>query len=149
MKKFRFSLQPLLEHKERLEELARKDYLEITDRLRKEEERLRVYVDIYKRLSENLDTMKKEGREVSELRFQYRYLNNIKEFIETQRKTIVELKRAVEERKTELTNAAIDRKVVEKTKEKKREEYESELKREEQKLIDEVAANGFVRRKRG
>ncbi len=149
MKKFRFNLQPLLEHKERLEELARKDYMEMTDKLRKEEERLRVYVDLYKRFSENLDTMKKEGREVGELRFQYRYLNNIKEFIETQQKIIAELKRAVEERKTELTNAAIDRKVVEKTKEKKREEYEGELKREEQKLMDEVAANGFVRRKRG
>ncbi len=147
MKKFKFSLQPLLEHREILEELARKDYMEVVDRLRKEEERLRVYVDLYRRFSENLDNIKKEGREVGELRFQYRYLNSIREFIESQHKIVADLKKAVEEKKTELTRASIDKKVMEKAKEKKKEQYKKELKLEEQKLTDEVAVGGFVRRK--
>ncbi len=147
MKKFKFNLQPLLDHKEMLEELARKDYMEIADKLRKEEERLKVYVDLYRRFSENLDTMKKDGMEVSELRFQYRYIDSIKEFIESQKKLIAELKKAAEEKRAELTRASINKKVVEKAKERKKEEYDREVKRQEQKIMDEVAVSGFVRRK--
>ncbi len=147
MKKFKFNLQPLLDQKEMLEELARKDYMEIADKLRKEEERLKVYVDLYRRFSENLDTMKKDGMEVSELRFQYRYIDSIKEFIESQKKLIAELKKTAEEKRAELTRASINKKVVEKAKERKKEEYDREVKRQEQKIMDEVAVSGFVRRK--
>ena len=102
----------------------------------------------YRRLSDSLDMMKREGLQVDELKFQHRYLNNMKEFIETQKNIVKEIARQVESKRIELVNATIDRKVIDKARERKEQEYKKNIDRDEQKLTDEVAVNGFIRRDR-
>lgn len=75
-----------------------------------------------------------------------RCLEDLEVKVEKMKVYIKQLEEQIRRTREELVAAAIERKVVEKVKEKKHGEFTLEVTRNDQKALDEIAVQGYVRR---
>jgi flagellar protein FliJ len=145
MKKFRFRLEKVLEHRVRLYDIARTKFVEALRKLRCEEEKLEVLSESYKQcLLELIDKTKSTFR-VRDIGAYYRYITFLKREIAVQSQKVHEAMEEKELRRKELLHATKNKEVLVKLKDKRHNEYKYELDREEQKLIDESATSKHIR----
>lgn len=143
MKHFNFSLASVLRYRQRKEELEQYKLAETLQR-----------ADAEKRLVEGLITEKTEAisqGNVSEININMmcqreEYISYLDFCLEKQKKHLEEALEEVKRSRAQLIDAARERKVVEVLKEKKLEEYANNLKKEEQKLLDEVGIASYCRK---
>lgn len=140
MKKFQFSLQKVLDHRQILEDLAQKEFMEAEAEKRRQEDALAQMQDQrrFARLKAG-EIMKAPGPDTASA------LKQIHEFlvlqavrIERQEQKVLEAGKLVEEKREILRLKAVDLKIIEKLKEKRKSQYEHERKLEEQKNVDET-----------
>ena len=146
MKKFRFRLQSVLDHKKRKED-SKKEELgkllhtvqEVRDFMATLKSRCSLSIVEMRNLQEN-------GISV-DLLSQYRsFVVSLKNDITGQMDKLSDLMKEVDARRKELVAMSKERKVMEKLKDKEFERFKRAVLREEKKLIDEIGASRFIKR---
>ncbi|NIA14320.1 MAG: hypothetical protein GWP08_09575 [Nitrospiraceae bacterium] len=89
----------------------------------------------------------RERFDVCEIRLYYQYERRLARLMDEKDAEIVQLKGVAAERRDELEDAMKRRRMVEKLKDRKMAAYEAEVRKEEQKLVDETATNAAAMRK--
>jgi flagellar FliJ protein len=147
MAKFVYKMQSLLNVKSKLEEQAKNEYSAAQARLREEQDRLRI---LYERLEGYIE----EGRElrsktlnVIDLRSNTEARERIKDFIELQKLEVKKAEDVVEEARIKLVEAQKERKTQEKLRERAFDEFLLEIKKEENKEVDELVSYKYSQKR--
>lgn len=147
MKKFQFRLETLLKFRKMQEEQALTKLAEATNRLQKEQELLS---DLQNKLSSNLDLLNHEQVKqptIETLKTYSNYIDKIKSEITTQIDLVAKAASYRQECLTILEAAIKQRKLVDNLRKKRLEQYKNELLQEEQKILDELGTQAFMRDK--
>lgn len=144
MKKFAFALQPVLDHRKRIEDekqlvvAQRKRALDDAEReLERLNEEFRLHAAMLRDKHKKLETR--------ELQSIYAHLQFLDRCIVAQIRIVAERRVALDKARAELLEASREKKVVEKLKERRREAYAIEEQRVEQKELDDGNARRFGR----
>ncbi|MBV8488942.1 MAG: flagellar export protein FliJ [Candidatus Eremiobacteraeota bacterium] len=143
-KKFAFALQPVLEHRKRIED-EKKQTLALrqraVDEAKRELERLN---DEFRHHTSELRRRHRELR-LEELRLHYAHLQFLDRTIEVQIRVVAERQAAAERARLELVEASKNRKVVDKLKDRRRAAFVAEELRVEQLELDDGNARRYGR----
>lgn len=137
MKKFAFSLEPVLEHRERIEDEKTRIFGERQRELQAAQDELARLHGDFKRYSDAL----RDGHRTlatEELRWHYAHLEYLDRRITMQHAIISQRRLEAERARADLVDASKDRKVIEKLKDKKLREHRSRQAALEQKEFDDA-----------
>ncbi|MBU1864639.1 MAG: flagellar export protein FliJ [Candidatus Omnitrophica bacterium] len=145
MKKFKFRLEKVLDHKIRLYEIAWSKHVEAMNILRREEAKLHSLRDTYKTCLFELATKMSKNFRIRELGPYYRYISFIKKEITQQSQIVCQALQAEEARRKNLMHASKEKEVLNKLKDRRHDEYIYNLGREEQKFLDDITGAKYAR----
>lgn len=133
MEKFHFSLEKVLDYRWIQEQEAKRDYASAQRELNEQEE---IFQQMKQEKEELMDT-----REITVNRMQIRqwYLLELNQQLIATTETIYQMKQFVDLKLQLYIEAQKERKILEKLSEKQLAEYQLEMSREEQKMLDEMA----------
>lgn len=142
MKKFKFSLAPVLEHRERIEDEKQQHLAARLTELKAAQNELARLNGEFKRHSTTLhDNHAELGTD--ELRAHYAHLEFLDRSMVMQHATIQSRKAAVDRARADLLDASKDRKVIEKLKDKRLEQHQAMEAAFEQKELDDSNARRY------
>jgi len=145
MKPFKFKLQNSLELRKRQEELQKIELVALTKDF---QEKLEVLQQLRLQMASLQDEIRcRQGSVIDLLQFRtwQEYIPVINKKIMAQEKLVKESRQVMEKGRERLLDTVKARKMLEKLKVRHYEVYKSELMREEQKQIDEMATNTYLR----
>ena len=147
--KFKFSYEKLLAHKQTLEQIAQKNLAEAQRRLDQAKSELQgLYQAIDDVRNRSFEMERQGGLSQNTGVATDEFVNGQKIRIAKQKDVVREKMMDVEQRQEELILAARERKTLEKLKEKKIEEFKTEVKRKEQKEVDDMITMRFLKKDR-
>ena len=146
MKKYRFNLEPVLNHRRLVEETLQKDLAILKISLIDENEKLLTYEESRVKLLGELQQIQKEGTTTSDILLYLPFIEQVSKDIERQKKKVLELEKKVEQNLKELLEATKNKKALQKLKEKAFKTYNQKLIKNEQEFLNEVAVSQFNRR---
>lgn len=137
MRRFEFSLQKVLDYRQRREEQAIRAFMEAQAQLLHEQ------AVLHKLIVEREGCLRRSRRQqrltVELLDVEQTYLSALEERIETQRERVAEAEKVAEEKREALIEAQRERKALERLREKHYEQWRQEILRTEQKVLDDLA----------
>ena len=145
MKKFRFRLKKVLDHKMRLYEAARMKHAEAMRTLRMEEAKLESLRETYTTCLFELAEKTKKKFRVRDLGPYYRYMTFIKKEIANQSHSVYQAMEKEDASRKALMQAAKEKEILHKLQEKQYNAYKYVINKEEQKFIDDIAAAKYTR----
>ena len=147
MKRFRFQLETLLKVTRMKKEDAEVRFAEISRKLEEEKQRLTQLLHEMQQAQNDYEEISREGRRISIGRLMA--FNSFfawkREQIEQQQRVILETKKERQQRLKELMEVMSYLKSIEQLKEKQWQEYQAEALLEEQKMLDEIGLQLYVR----
>ena len=144
MKQFEFRLQKVMETTRAREELQKKELAMALAELDRNETQLEQMLDhLEQEVEQFADRRKKKAIKVSTLVQYASYTDNLLAEIDRQRRDIEKLARLADEQRDKLIEITRDKKILEKLKEKRFEEYRRKLRQVEQKFMDEISSRSF------
>lgn len=149
MKKFRFSLETLLELRQNQENLAYKALLEAQLVLTKSLSSLEELEKEKKDLEKEIQKEQMAPSSAATLADQYEFYRTIEKRIEYQKSLVREARQEMDNQRQALAIAIQKRKMMENLQEKKFSEWEYNLQEQERAFFDELATMRFLRNKRG
>lgn len=145
MKKFRFRLQRVLDVKNTIEEVKRRNFLTA-----QQEHDLKVMQkqEMYRTLGHHQTKLREIQDDLTTqvLNYYYNYFTMMLKEIEYQQGLIDLAREEMEKRREELIESVKERKILEKLKDKKHAEYVHEFNYEEQKILDELSGSKFKKK---
>ncbi len=138
MRRFRFKMQTVLETREREEDLARVALAEVERLLAECEENLNALIT---RQIEHQKEMARIGRTIQrtdEMNELFHYSQLIVEQIDDQNHLLAEVEKRLEERRLALQKIVQERKMLESLKDKHHQEWQQDVFRAEQEVLDEI-----------
>lgn len=148
MKKREFRFNPILNYRIFIEDLMKKELSEVTEILNTEEMRLFALEEIKRKAIEEFMERDIDGGEpihVHRILTYHTYLQEISSEIESQKKRVVEVQQMYEEKRDSLLHASMERKIMEKVREKDLKKLFEEERAREKKAIDEAARDLYLR----
>ncbi len=145
MKRFQFNLQAVLDLRKQLEEERKRALSASQKDLFEQQGRLYAYLLDEKKGKEELRRMEQSTLDLPQVMAQRRYLLGLTRRISGAHQELSRLLIIEREKREEVVKASKERKVLEKLKERKVAEYDHLLSVEEQKVLDEIANNSFLR----
>ncbi len=145
---FNFKLEKVLNYKETVENEKKTKFAQIKQRLHKEELLLDDYYKQKKSIIEEKNSFN-ENIKAGELYLYNLYIDTINKKIERQKSIILKTKEELNKAKDEMLNAVKEKKIFEKLKENKYEEFISEQEKEEEKIVDNLVSYKTATRIRG
>jgi flagellar FliJ protein len=144
MPTFKFSLEPVLEHRERIEDEKQQVLAERMRDLKAAEDELKRLDGEFKRYS---TALREDHAKLSseELRWHYAHLEYLDRCMTMQHGIILQRRAAVERARADLIAASKERKVMEKLKDRRLEEHEALQAAQEQKELDDTNNRRFAR----
>ena len=145
---FNFKFQSILDLKTRLEDQKKSKYGEANEELKQQQDKLNV---LFEERTYQYNLMRdkvKSGLTPKELIVYNNYMERLRRSIEIQKVVVEKAKKAVEQARLELVEAAKQRKMFETLKEKQLEEYWEDYYKKEQAQLDEIVSykyNGGVK----
>ncbi len=134
---YNFKLEKVLNYKENIENFKKAEYGNMNQKLISAEERLEKFYSYKNKLiTEKNENIKNIN--IANLKLYNNYLQDISTNIENQKHIIIEVKNELEKAKEELLVAMQERKSFEKLKENDYNEFITESKKNEDKIIDEI-----------
>ena len=148
MKKFRFKLETLLGVTRRKKEDAERLFAEATRKLEEERARLVDLLQEMQRVQAEYTEQTKEGKRISvgRLMTYTSYVNWKREQIEQQQQIIMQAQAERQKRLKELLQLMSKLKSIEQLKEKRLQQYKDELLFEENKMLDEIGLQLYMRK---
>ncbi len=146
MKKYRFNLEPVLNHRRLVEETLQKDLAILKISLIDENEKLITYEESRVKLLGELQQIQKEVTTTSDILLYLPFIEQVSKDIERQKKRVLELENKVEQNRKELLEATKKKKALQKLKEKAFKAYNQKLIKNEQDFLNEVSVTQFNRR---
>ncbi|HKU66634.1 MAG TPA: flagellar export protein FliJ [Candidatus Baltobacteraceae bacterium] len=137
MAKFKFALEPVLDHRERIEDEKQQVLSERRRELQAAEDELARLNGEFKRYS---SALREDHATLSteELRWHYAHLEYLDRCMTMQHGIIYQRRAAVGRARADLVDASKDRKVIEKLKDRRLEEYRALQAAQEQKDLDDT-----------
>lgn len=149
MAAFNFRLQRVLHYKQQVEGQKKQELFHLLKIFHEEEKVLhRLNELLLQKLSE-FETKQEGDLDILELLFYSSYVARVNREIEEQQKKLVELSKRIEKKREEVIVASRERRVLEQLREKKYKEFLREEGRREQKFLDEIGNNAYVRNMEG
>ncbi len=147
MKRFRFQLETLLKVTRMKKEDAEVRFAEISRKLEDEKQKLAKLLHEMQQAQQDYEEISREGRKISIGRLMD--LNSFfewkREQIELQQKVILSVRQERQQRLKELMEVMSYLKSIEQLKEKRWKEYQAEALFEEQKMLDEIGLQLYMR----
>ncbi|GFN36408.1 flagellar export protein FliJ [Tepidimicrobium xylanilyticum] len=135
--KFNFKLERVLNYKRTVEDLKKNQYGFVKQKLNREENKLDGFMERKKAIINEKDSSIVKTK-VGNLVMYNNYIKDINRRIEEQKKVVAQVQEELEKSKEEMINAVKEKKIFEKLKENKYEEYLYQVKKEEEKLNDTI-----------
>ena len=142
---YKFSLQPVLNHRKLVEETLQKELAQLKRDLGDEKHRLKAYKRAKNNVIGELRQKQREGVAISEVLMYVDFLDCLSRDLEKQREIVLEVERQYGDKRVDLIEAMKQRKILGKLRERKEKEYTYEIMRNEQNFLNEVATNRFIR----
>lgn len=140
---FKFSLQPVLNHRSDVEEEKKTEYQQARQQLQKQVEKTQ---DLVRQMGEIDEQLTQRGMiHVNQLYQLIQYRDQLQQKLKQQQKVQAESEQRVEIAQKFLLQAKLDVQVLEKLKEKKYSQYVHQEKLEELKLLDELSCINYGR----
>ncbi len=148
MKKFRFKLETLLGVTRRKKEDAERRFAEATRALEEARAKLAEYLQDMQKVQAEYAEQTKAGKRISVGRVMTftSYVNWKRQQIEQQQQTILEAQNARQQRLKELLEMMSKLKSIEQLKEKRLQQYKDEILFEENKMLDEIGLQLYMRK---
>ncbi|MDY6843855.1 MAG: flagellar export protein FliJ [Thermodesulfobacteriota bacterium] len=137
---FKFQLEAVLNYRKLREEECEKQLGELNRLLHKEKQTLTSYVSSEKGYREELCKKQSYGITAFETQWYLSFFDMLTTKIKGQERIIKSTEKRIEEKRQELVKASQEKKIIEKLKEKKLNQFNKELNRKEQMLFDESGA---------
>lgn len=147
MKRFAFRLQRVLDIKSTIEKVKNRDFLAAYSEFQRAITKLKDIVSTRNKYQDNLHKLEKEGIELTSINFYFRYFRMLENQISYQHRMIDIAKEEMEKRRLILLDAVKERKILERLKEKKREQFNYEIAKDEQMVSDEISGVKFFHEK--
>lgn len=145
MRAFHFGLESVLSLRKMKEEEALRRFLSVRNLHEKKRQALDRIFETRRLAQEEMGSKEEGSVDVKELLQYQRYLAGLAVQIAAARSELVRLEKELAARREILVAATKDRKVMEKAKEKRFEEWQLEFRRAEQKETDEVGTQLYLR----
>lgn len=144
MKKFAFALDKVLSYKRQYENSIRNEHAAIMHEIRVQEDMFRELSDKDEEIRQQMKKEQEEGCQILRIHTYENYLEYLKGemFRVTQR--IKALKAREEKKRKELIAAKTDTTSLDKLKEKKLAEYNKEVQKEQEQLVEEFVNHGLI-----
>ncbi|RKD34436.1 flagellar export protein FliJ [Thermohalobacter berrensis] len=139
MKKFIFKMNNLLEFKEQIENNKKAHYVQALKKYRTEKQKLDNYI-INKKKIINQKNKVSENSTILDLKHYSLFLTHVNKKIEKQKEVVFTYQQELDNRKKELIEASKEKRMLEKLKERHYENYLYEVKKEEDKITDELVS---------
>lgn len=144
MEKYKFKLEKLLNIRKENEETAKKEFMEAQREMKKAQE---ILLELKEKQEKFI--LPKKNESIIERKIRDNYLNALARDIMTAESSLKEKTSLVEIKRKEVIAKQIDRKTVEKLKDKGQEAFDKEQSDIEQKANDEFALFGYMRNHEG
>lgn len=144
MEKYKFKLEKLLNIRKEKEDIAKKEFMEAIREMKKLQGNI---VELKKKREKFSIT--KQNETIIERKIRNNYLNALSLEISNTNAALEKKKGEVEEKRKEAVSKQVDRKTVEKLKEKGQDAFNKEQDNIEQKANDEFALFGYIRNHEG
>lgn len=141
MEVFNYKLQKVLDYKERIEEKKKEEFVKALKYQLLQEKELKHYIDTKNNSKDFIYDLKSS----SDFQNFSRYIEFLDKKIENAKYKLAKATEQLEVKKQELIKSTSDRKVLDKLKEKARQDFEVENNRKEQKLNDDFALFSYAK----
>ncbi len=143
---FKFTLEPLLNHRKFEEETIQKELAELDNARADADARLHEFTRDKETWEKELEKKQKEGALVTETLLCLDFINGLSTSIQQQEELIAAIKAQRRQKQAEFIEAVKRRKTLEQLKERQLHAHEEELARKEQEQLNEMAVLGFSRK---
>lgn len=143
---YNFKLQKVLDVKKVREELIEVKLAELEKLAERQRRELIIMEEARKEYMAQRTREREQGERLVEEAFFEKMLDNLERKIEELKSYLRELERQIAQTKEELVCASLERKVMEKLREKDYQEFSLNVQKSNQKLLDEVAIQMYLRR---
>lgn len=140
MKKFQFRLQSLLKYKRHLEQVAKQEMAKAVADILTCEQRITGLQKDRISATEQLDSQVEKGMGAGRFNRYREFITALDQSIILERNKKNELEKILDDKREALKQRTIDKKSLERLREKQAREYTHEMIREEQKSLDEIAS---------
>lgn len=138
MKKFRFSLEPLLRYRTFLEQKAKQELAEAYKNLYDCEEQIKKIEGDKAEALVRMDREMEKGISSDQYRLHTSFLDSLDAMILTEQDRRIRLMKVVREKQQVLAKKSVEKKAIENLKQKKRTEYIEEMASSQQKMSDDI-----------
>jgi flagellar FliJ protein len=143
---YKFSLQSLLNHRKHIEENLDKELGRIKRVVNNEKRRLENVRKEKIKCREDLQKKQGDGKKVNEIILYFNYLDKLSKDIDKQKRCLKDVEKKYDIKRGELIEAMKKRKTLERLKEKEMKAFNYSEMKVEQDIMNEVAANRFIRK---
>jgi flagellar FliJ protein len=144
MKKFRFSLETVLDYKQQVLESLQIEHAAIQAKVRAQEERLRGLEEQHWELDAEFSQRKLEGIAILDAMKYEQYLRATERAIEEAEAVLEDLREQEEAKRSEVVEAKKETSSIEKLRERKLDGYNKALRKSEEAMIDELVSTKRV-----
>ena len=143
---YKFSLQSLLNHRKHIEENLEKELGRIKRVVNNEKRRLEKIRKEKIKCREELKKKQSDGKKVNEIILYFNYLDKLSKDIGKQKRCLKDVEKEYDIKRSELIEAMKKRKTLERLKEKEMKAFNYSEMKVETNIMNEVAANRFIRK---
>ncbi|MBI5747384.1 MAG: flagellar export protein FliJ [Nitrospirae bacterium] len=143
MRAARFTMNGVLNYRRLVEEGIQRDMAETEKMIKTEESRISYLEAVHKESMRELKKKQEEDMSSLEIDIYYTFIAQTTKEIEKWRRVLSKLKNQYEIKKAELISAFKDKRIMETMKEKMDEGYNNMIKKEDQKVLDEISMGKY------
>ena len=144
MKKFRFSLETVMEYKQQVLDSLQAEHGAILAKVRRQEELIEELEAAYRHLAQEFNRRKLEGISILDAMKYEQYLRSMERQIQEETERLEELRAQEEAKREQVVEAKKDTSAIEKLREKKLESYNKAVQKSEEAMIDELVSTKRV-----
>ncbi|MDD9303604.1 MAG: flagellar export protein FliJ [Desulfobacter sp.] len=140
MKRFEFKLESLLKYKRHLEQMARQEMAKAVSQMNECTHQIQTLKENRETSALRLDHLVEKGVNSREFNLHHGFLSVLDRMIIEEQDRKIRLEKMMEEKRSLLKKRTIDKKAMERLRERRADEYTREIIRQEQKELDEIAS---------
>jgi len=145
MKRFQFRLQALLNYKQHLERMARQEMAKALARVNACETQIQTLVKDRRDAATTLEKRVEKGMGSDEFKQYHGFMDVMDQMLVAEKKTKARLEKELAEKRSMLKNRTIEKRAMERLREKRADEYTRQMLKEEQKALDEMVSLKWAR----